>query len=143
MSVIPTPRLLLLALVAAIPLALGSVAPLAFVIAGLYLIALVVLVACDLRLGPRHEEFAVARHHDQRLSLDEPNDVTLSVRWSGRKVGNGPAHTLWLRDETPPEIPGPQPILEGAILPGGEWLAGSGRRGPAPAAGSRADAPSA
>src|SRR5512146_1001253 len=98
MSVIPAPRLLFLALLAVIPLALGSITSIALVVAALFFVALAALVVFDIHAGPRHDDFTVERHHDQRLSLGEPNVVTLAVRWTGSKLGGASSRALWLRD---------------------------------------------
>lgn len=121
MTIIPTWRLLLLTLAVAVPLALGSFVHVALYIAAIFMVALIALLIVDVRLGPVASDFAVERRHDQRLSLGEPNAVTLNVRWIGGKLTSGQSRRLWLRDESPPEIPGEQPILSGDILPGGEW----------------------
>ena len=121
MTVMPTWRLLLLMSTTALLLVLGSFVHGAVFAAIIYFAALVALLAVDIQLGPRAEDFTVDRSHDQRLSLGEPNTVTLNVRWTSRRLGNAAAHRIWVRDEAPPEIPGEQPILGGTIQPGGEW----------------------
>jgi len=121
MVLIPTRRLLLLALVAAVPLALGSLVHFLLYLALLYLIGLAVLVVLDVRGGPRQHELTVTRQHDQRLSLGELNSVTLRVRWKTQTGTVARGRRIWLRDEPPPEIPGPPPLLSGSIQPGGEW----------------------
>jgi len=119
MSLLPTRRLLLLTAVAAIPLALGSLIRPLLIVALLYLVALAFVVFLDVRRGPKQRDLTVERQHDQRLSLGEPNAVTIRVRWKHGAANS--RHRLWLRDEPPPEIPGPVPLLDGLIEPGGEW----------------------
>ncbi len=121
MSVLPTPRLLGLLLLAAVPLALGSLTHVFLVVTIVYLLALAGLVIVDIRLGPAHDDLDVSRHHETRLTLGEPNEVNAIIRWTSAKYGDGSDRMLQVRDETPPEIPGEQPIMTGAITPGGEW----------------------
>ncbi|HVX30160.1 MAG TPA: DUF58 domain-containing protein, partial [Nitrolancea sp.] len=119
MSLLPTRRLFLLCAATALPLALGSLLRPFLFVALLYLLALAVVVVFDVRHGPTPGDLNVERMHERRLSLGEPNIVTLRVRWK-RGETSGP-HRLWLRDEPPPEIPGPVPLLNGTIEPGGAW----------------------
>jgi uncharacterized protein (DUF58 family) len=119
MSLLPARRLLLLSALAALPLALGSLFRPLFALALLYLVVLAMVVYFDVRHGPKRGDLTVERGHDLRLSLGEPNVVTLCVRW--KRGAAGGRHRFWLRDEPPSEIPGPVPLLEGYIEPGGEW----------------------
>jgi uncharacterized protein (DUF58 family) len=121
MALIPTRRLLFLALVAALPLALGSLYHALLYAALLYVIGLVALVVVDVRGGPRQSDLTVERQHDQRLSLGELNGVTLRLRWKAGPATGARGRRIWLRDEPPPEIPGPSPLLNGTIESGGEW----------------------
>jgi len=121
MALIPTRRLLFLALVAAVPLALGSLYRPALYVALLYVVGLAALVIADVRGGPRQADLTVERHHDQRLSLGEPNAVTLRVRWKTGRATAARSRRIWLRDEPPPEIPGPPPLLNGTIESRGAW----------------------
>ncbi len=119
MSFIPARRLFLLSALTALPLALGSFYRPLLILALLYLLALAIVVFFDVRHGPRRNDLTVERGHDQRLSLGEPNTVTLHVRW--KRGASGSRHRFWLRDEPPPEIPGPEPLMDGLIEPGGDW----------------------
>ena len=121
MALIPTRRLLFLAFVAAVPLALGSLYHVLLAVALLYVVGLAVLVIVDVRGGPRQSELTVERGHDQRLSLGEPNTVSLCVRWKAGPATGTSSRRIWLRDEPPPEIPGSPPQLSGTIDPGGVW----------------------
>lgn len=120
MAALPTPRLLGLALGAAVPLAGATFDGRLLYLAAIYAAGVVALIALDLRLAPPAVTFAVDRQHDQRLSLGEPNPVDLHVRWVGPWRGARPLR-LWTRDETPPEIPVDQRILAGRIVPGDAW----------------------
>jgi uncharacterized protein (DUF58 family) len=120
---LPTRRLLWLALGLAVPIALATLHPVFLLLAALALLALAGAVVLDVRMGPNAGSFTVARQHEPRLSLGEPNPVTLAVSWRtvpfGQRLG---ALQLWARDEAPPAIPVDRRTLEGAIAPGGEWL---------------------
>ena len=120
MAVLPTHRLLGLSLGVAVPLAAASLDSRLFYIAAISLVGVVVLIAVDLRLAPSATTFEVERRHDQRLSLGEPNPVDLHVRWVGPRRG-ARALRLWMRDETPTELPVDRRILSGQIVPGDTW----------------------
>ena len=122
MPPIPTRRLLLLALAAALPIGAATLVPWTLYLAGLYLAALAAAVVVDLRLGPAASELSVERRHERRLSLGEPNPVAVSVRWQGpERTRTGKRLRLWVRDLPPPEMPADRPLLEGALPPDGEW----------------------
>lgn len=92
----PTPRLLLLALIAPALLALSEWAPGLAPLFALYLAVLAGLVVLDLRLGDPPAAFDIRRDHDQRLSLDADNPVAITVRHRGRRDT-----AIELRDEPP------------------------------------------
>ncbi len=122
MPPIPTRRLLLLALAAALPIGAATLAPWTLYLAGLYLAALAAAMVVDLRLGPAASELSVERRHERRLSLGEPNPVAVSVRWQRpERTGTGKRLRLWVRDLPPTEMPADRPLLEGALPPDGEW----------------------
>ncbi|MGA7671434.1 MAG: DUF58 domain-containing protein, partial [Nitrolancea sp.] len=120
---IPTWRLLALLLLTAPIWALGSATRSAQLLAPVYLVLLALLCVYDLRLARQRQHLSASRHHDQRFSLGEPNVVTVTVRAKSHSTPARSPWNLWLRDETPPEMPAGQPIIEGAISPGGEWKA--------------------
>lgn len=121
MALLPTPRLLLLTLLAAVPLGAATIEPAAFQLAVLYLLVLLAVAATDLWRSPSSGAFAVERRCDERLSLGEDNPVDLVVRWVGPWRG-ATSSRLWVRDEAPPEIPVDRVVLAGTIPPGGEWV---------------------
>ena len=94
----PTLRLLLLALVAALLLALAEFSPVFVVAAFVYASAVVGLAWLDRRLSDPPSAFEIARQHDQRLSLDADNAVEITVRHRGARDT-----TIQLRDEPPDE----------------------------------------
>src|SRR5438876_12100517 len=106
---LPTPRLLALALGAAAPLALASLAPAFLYLAPFYLVALGALVVADARATPSADALEASRRHDARLSIGAANPIELDIHWRGR-VGGRPRR-LWARDETPPGIPPPDGVL--------------------------------
>jgi uncharacterized protein (DUF58 family) len=91
-----TTRGFLLLLVAAPLIAAATWAPVLQLLAAGYLLACLALLALDWRLAGSLTRFDLARRHDDRLSLNAPNTVTLALRNRGRR----PA-TFWLRDEPP------------------------------------------
>ncbi|MBA2447831.1 MAG: DUF58 domain-containing protein [Chloroflexi bacterium] len=122
---IPTPRLLALALATAAPLALGEWLP------GLewgtpILLGLVgAVLALDARLTPRPDRFGVRRELADRLSLGAENGVEIVVRNLGSRLAR-----LRVRDELPSAFDGSggfdgkggsprASILEGMARPGG------------------------
>ncbi|HEX3722757.1 MAG TPA: DUF58 domain-containing protein [Nitrolancea sp.] len=124
MALLPSRRLLALALAAGVPLALASVFPVLLFVALLCFIGLVALVVFDVRGAPKQQQISVERLHDQRLSLGEPNRVTLRVRLKSSANMARRNYRIWLRDEPPPEIPGATPQLAGSICPSAEWEGG-------------------
>lgn len=121
MALLPTRRLLSLALAAAVPLALASVFPILLFVALLCFIGLVALVVVDIGGAPKPQQLTVERLHDQRPSLGEFNRVTLRVRLKSSAKTSGRNYRIWLRDEPPPEIPGVTPLLTGSINSDLEW----------------------
>ncbi len=94
----PTVRLLLLALGAPALLALAEFTPAFAVAAALYAAAIAGLVLLERRLSDPPEAFHVERRHDQRLSLDADNVVTLVAQHRGARDT-----IIQLRDEPPDE----------------------------------------
>jgi uncharacterized protein (DUF58 family) len=121
MRVLPTARLLWLALGAAVPIFLATLLAPFLIIAVLYVVVLVAVVIYDALKAPRRDDFHVSRSHDARLSLAEANPVEIDVRWE--RGGDYPQRPvrLWVRDETPPEIPSDQVAFAGSIAPGSTW----------------------
>lgn len=109
---IPTPRLLLLLLLGALPMAGASLTPVLSWIAVAYLFAVIALVATDVVLTTRPDQIEVERIHDNRLSLGAANLVTLLL-------ANRTPHTVRLRvrDEYPHQFPSDAVFLEGELPP--------------------------
>lgn len=122
MGVLPTRRLLALALGMAVLLGLASLAPGLLYLVGIYGAVLVASVVLDAWLAPPPRAFAVERRYDERLSLAENNPVDVQIDWIGARTRRAGALRLWVRDETPPGIPVDRIFLDGSIGPGGSWV---------------------
>jgi uncharacterized protein (DUF58 family) len=96
---LPRPRLLALALGAAVPIALASAHPVFVALTAAYALAVAVLVALDLRWTVSPAKCGIEREMDPQLSNGVPNRVRIIVR-------NGEPHgtKLLLRDDTPPSF---------------------------------------
>ena len=122
MAPLPTPRLLVLAMGAVVPLILATVFAEALYLGVAYVVMVAAIVALDLRRTPSAKAFRVGRRHEERLSLGAANPVDVQVEWFGQRVMESKRSIrLWIRDETPPGIPVDKLVLDGAILPGAEW----------------------
>ncbi|NCC33528.1 MAG: DUF58 domain-containing protein [Chloroflexia bacterium] len=109
---LPTPRLLTLLLLAALPIALSAFAPGLLWIAMLYLGVVGVVAISDLVLMARPQQIEVERLHDPQLSLGAENLITLLLaNATPRPI------VFTLRDESPHEFPVDQPFLSGVIPP--------------------------
>ncbi|HLH23987.1 MAG TPA: DUF58 domain-containing protein [Chloroflexota bacterium] len=95
---LPSRRLLLVLLVPAALLALGSVEPPFLVLAPLALLAALAAVGVDWALLPKRQSITVQRRHEPRLSLGADNLIRLDVTNAGPR----PLRFV-LRDATPPE----------------------------------------
>ena len=93
---LPRPRLLALALATSIPIGLTGLSSAFWGLAGLYLLALLVLVALDLRWSVAPGEIRVEREMEPQLSNGAPNRIRLVVENRGRL----PAR-LGVRDDAP------------------------------------------
>ncbi len=111
-----TIRSILLLLLAAPIIALGTWAPVLEWIAGLYILFTIGLFVVDWRLADNVSRFEVSRQHDTKLSLGAENPITLSVRNRGYR----PA-TFWLRDEPPDAFEIEKRILTGSIQARRNW----------------------
>jgi uncharacterized protein (DUF58 family) len=112
---IPTPRLLVVALASAVPLALAEVVPGVELATPLLLVVLGVAVLLDLRITPAPDRFAVRREIADRLSLGAENPVRVVIRNDGVRVAR-----LRVRDELPSSFATSTLFLEGSAPPGGE-----------------------
>ncbi|HMQ34205.1 MAG TPA: DUF58 domain-containing protein [Chloroflexaceae bacterium] len=109
---LPTPRLLILLLLAAPLVALSAVAPGLIWIAVAYIVAVAAYAVCDAALAARPEQIEVERVHDQRLSLGAENLVTVIL---ANATPRPVAFTL--RDEHPHEFPADASFHRGSIPP--------------------------
>jgi uncharacterized protein (DUF58 family) len=114
---LPTPRLFALAVPVALLLAAGQWLPWLVGAAVLYAVGLGVVAALDARATPSAGDFEVARRHDARLSIGEPNPIVLTVR----RRGGDRVLPLRVRDEPPAGLAPEEPLFAGEIAPGGEW----------------------
>ncbi|MCU0492740.1 MAG: DUF58 domain-containing protein [Chloroflexaceae bacterium] len=107
---IPTRRLLILLLLAAVPLAGASLLPLLIWLALVYLAAVLVLVASDVWLTPGPERIEVERLHDNRLSIGADNLITvLLANRSQRPL------SFTLRDEYPYQFVSDASFISGVL----------------------------
>jgi uncharacterized protein (DUF58 family) len=111
---LPTRRLLLVLLVPAVLLALGSVDPLFLALAPLALLGGLAAVGVDWSLLPRRGAITVQRRHEPRLSLGADNLVQIEVANAAPR----PLRFV-LRDGTPPECRASTLFLDGIAPPGG------------------------
>ena len=81
---LPTGRLLLLALVTLVPFALSEWSPGLGVLTPVLAVGLVVLLGVDLRQTARPERLDVRREAAERLSLGVENAVALDIQNGGR-----------------------------------------------------------
>ncbi|HUG16986.1 MAG TPA: DUF58 domain-containing protein [Thermomicrobiales bacterium] len=124
MQLVPTRKLLLLALFAALPLLVATIVPAFLIVAIACFIGLIALALWDALHAPGHADFLVSREYDARLSLAESNPVWLRVVWTSADRFPARALRLLVRDETPPGIPTDHEPFAGEIAPGGAWSGG-------------------
>lgn len=109
----PTARLLALLLLAALPLSGVERYPALAWVTVVWLLAVALLAAVDLRLTPAADAWELARRHEDRLSLAAWNPVEVTVR-----LRRGPRPlAVWLRDTPPPSfgISEEERILQGEV----------------------------
>ena len=111
-----TIRGVLLLLIAAPIIALGTWASALEWIAGSYILLNLALFVMDWRQAGRVSRFEVSRQHDTKLSLGADNPIHLSVRNRSRR----PA-TFWLRDEPPDKFKIDTRILTGVVPARRTW----------------------
>ena len=112
---IPTPRLLALALVSALPLAGAEAWPGIVVATPLLLGLALAFLLVDAGLTPPAGRFAVRRETADRLSLGAENPIVVVV---GNRGGRGVQ--VRARDEHPAEFAASALVLEGELAPGSE-----------------------
>lgn len=118
-----TRRALLLLLLAAPFLVLGTWAPALQWVALAYALLAALLIGLDWRLAGSVAQFEVLREHDNRLSLGAENPISLTVRRRPGREERG-ATPLWVRDEPPEEFVIERRILEGELPARGQWQGG-------------------
>ena len=102
-----TRRALLLLLLTAPLLALGTVAPLMIYVALGYLLLVVAMVFADRALSPKPNQFTLTRHNDSRLSLGANNRVVVRVTNNSSRTVRAIA-----RDEFPPQFRASKILLD-------------------------------
>lgn len=86
-------RLFALLIATTILLALG-----AYIVAWLWLLLLLALFLADWQVSPSPPDWQLSRHHDERLSLAVPNQITIDI-FLRKRVRPVP---VWVRDDPPP-----------------------------------------
>ncbi len=115
-SMIPTTRGVLILLLAAPIIALGTFQPGLEWIGWTYALLAAALCVADWRLAGRVERFEAARIHDTKLSLGVRNPITVSVRDRARR-----GTMLWVRDEAPEAFKIDTRVMQGRIPPQAAW----------------------
>jgi uncharacterized protein (DUF58 family) len=113
---LPTLRVALLLLLAAVLIALGTWAPLVEWLAVPYVLIVVGLWVADWRMASKSDHLTVTRHHDSKLSLGADNPITLIVHNGGQR-----SVAFWVRDEAPPAFRITQRILQGQASARQSW----------------------
>ncbi len=111
---LPTPRLLLLCLLATPLIAGAVVAPWLIWIAFAYLLVVAGVLVSDVLLSPRPAQIEVERLHEARLSLGASNLITILVTNTSAQLLR-----FTLRDEYPVELPVDADLLTGVAEPFG------------------------
>lgn len=109
---LPTPRLLVLLLLAAPLIAASSLAPGLIGLVVVYLIVVAGLTISDGLLAPRPAQIEVERVHDARLSLGADNLITVILANASPRLV-----VFTLRDEFPHEFSADAHFLSGSIPP--------------------------
>jgi uncharacterized protein (DUF58 family) len=114
--IVPTPRLLLLALFGVIPIGIAPGVLAALLIAALWLILIGALAAVDTRLIPPRQQLRWTREHESKLSLGAWNQISLHLaNRSNRDI------ELQVRDATPAELVPRANAGQGVCPAGGAW----------------------
>ncbi|WP_322488184.1 DUF58 domain-containing protein [Chloroflexus sp.] len=111
---LPTPRLLLLVLLAAPLIAGAAFVPLLSWVAVVYVLMVGGVLISDVLLSPRPDQIEVERLHEQRLSLGAANLIAILVT----NAASRPLR-FTLRDEYPVEMPVDADLLAGVAEPFG------------------------
>lgn len=113
---IPTTRGILILLLAAPIIALGTWVRGMEWVGWIYGFSVLVLFLVDWRTAGGEKRLEVVRQHDHRLSLGVPNRITLRVRNRARR-----GTRLWVRDEPPEAFKIETRLLEGLVAPLDTW----------------------
>jgi uncharacterized protein (DUF58 family) len=112
----PTFRGVLVLLIAAPVMALGTWLPRMEWVAWGYAFLAFVMFAVDWRMAGSIMRFDVERGHDQKLSLGAENPIHLNLRNRSRYGAQ-----FWLRDEAPETFRIETRVLNGSVPPRGSW----------------------
>ncbi len=113
---IPTLRGILIVLLAAPIIALGTWVHGIEWVGWIYVALMLALFFMDWRLAGRIDRFDVERTHDTKLSLGVENPITVSVRNRARR-----GTRLWVRDEAPEAFKIETRLMEGEVPPLDSW----------------------
>ncbi len=113
---IPTTRGILVLLLAAPMIALGTWVKGMEWVGWTYALFVLALSFADWRIAGRVGRFEVRREHDTKLSLGVDNPISLSVRNLARR-----GTRLWVRDEAPEAFKIETRVLEGSVAALGAW----------------------
>lgn len=113
---LPSTRGLLILLLAAPIIALGTWANILQWAGWGYVILVLMLFYMDWRAAGNERRFEITRLHESKLSLGVPNPITISVRNRGRRPIQ-----FWIRDEPPEAFKIETRLLQGKIEPLETW----------------------
>jgi uncharacterized protein (DUF58 family) len=111
---LPSLRLLLLALLGATILASAALNPLMIYIAAAYIILLLIGVGVDVWLSPKPEDFEIERIHDSKLSMGADNLIT--ILFANRSANSV---DFQIRDEYPDQFIADQVVISDKVGPYG------------------------
>jgi uncharacterized protein (DUF58 family) len=112
----PTLRGVLILMLAAPILALGTWAPFLQGVGAAVIVVTLALLAIDFKRAESLARFEIKRIHDSKLSLGADNPIKLTVR--GLRSQPTP---FWIRDEPPPEFQTATTVTRGLLLPHKTW----------------------
>ena len=113
---IPTTRGILLFLLAAPLIALGTWLRVLEWAGWIYALFVLALFLLDGRMAGNQKRFDVTRHHDDRLSLGVQNRISVSVRNRARR-----GTRLWVRDDPPEAFEIETRLLDGSVEAMRNW----------------------
>lgn len=113
---IPTPRLLLVALVGLVAIALTGSYNAALLVAVLWFAAIVILGAVDAYFAPSQDQLTWSREYEDKLSLGEWNSISVTLQNHTRRDLR-----VLARDTVPPEMTAEGNQASGRCAPSGTW----------------------